>query len=57
MSLWPGDCNKDPQEVGMSLRKKVLLIALGAALAIVAGNNLTAFKNAVSTVASAVWGS
>jgi hypothetical protein len=40
----------------MSLRKKVLLIALGAALAIVAGN-LTAFKNAVSTVASAVWGS
>jgi hypothetical protein len=41
----------------MSLTKKVLLIAFGAALAIVAGHNLTAFKNAVSTVASAVWGS
>lgn len=41
----------------MSLRKKVLLIALGAALAIVAGHNLTNLQNAVSTVASAVWGS
>ncbi len=42
----------------MSL-KKVVVIALGSALAVIAGNSLmsTAVKNAVSVMASAVWGS
>jgi len=43
----------------MSLRNKVLAFALAAALAVVAGRTLsaTALQNAVTTVASAVWGS
>ena len=42
----------------MSLRSKVLILVLGAALAVVAGGALaTTFQEAPSTVASAVWGS
>ena len=41
----------------MSLRKRMLLIALAAALVILAGRNLTAVHHMVSAVASAVWGS
>lgn len=43
----------------MSFRSKVLVFVLGAALAVVAGSALAAgtLHNAVSVVASAVWGS
>jgi hypothetical protein len=41
----------------MSLRKKILVVALGVALAVLAGRNLTTLHNMVGTVASAVWGS
>jgi hypothetical protein len=43
----------------MSLRKKVLVVALALALAAIAGSSLTStgFKKAVSAMASAVWGS
>jgi len=46
--------------LGMSLSNRVLAFALAAALAVVAGRTLlsaTALQNAVTTVASAVWGS
>jgi len=41
----------------MSLRKGMLLIALGAALVLLAGRNLTAVQKMAGAVASAVWGS
>jgi hypothetical protein len=41
----------------MSFRKKVLLIALGAALLVLAGRNLSTLQNRVGAMASAVWGS
>lgn len=43
----------------MSLRKKILVIALGSALVMIVGRTLTpaTFQNAVSAMASAVWGS
>ncbi|HMC29566.1 MAG TPA: hypothetical protein VKL99_01945 [Candidatus Angelobacter sp.] len=41
----------------MSLRKKMFMIALGAALAIFAGRNLSTLQSMVGAVASAVWGS
>jgi hypothetical protein len=41
----------------MSLRKRILLIALGAALMVLAGRNLTTLQQTVGAVASAVWGS
>jgi hypothetical protein len=41
----------------MSLRKRILLVALGAALAVLAGHNLTTLQQITGAVASAVWGS
>jgi len=42
----------------MSLRSKVLILVLGAALAVVAGRALAATQqNATTMTASAVWGS
>ena len=41
----------------MSLRNRILLIALAAALMFLAGGNLTTMQRMVGAVASAVWGS
>ncbi|HZD94182.1 MAG TPA: hypothetical protein VE133_08010 [Candidatus Sulfotelmatobacter sp.] len=42
----------------MSLRKKVLVVVLGSALALIMGRNLkTIDLDVVSAMASAVWGS
>jgi hypothetical protein len=43
----------------MSLKSKVLILVLGAALAVIAGHTLTAttLHSAISLTASAVWGS
>jgi hypothetical protein len=42
----------------MSFRSKLLVFVLGAALAVIAGRTLAATAlNAVSVMASAVWGS
>lgn len=41
----------------MSFRKKVLLIALGAALLVLAERNLSTLQNTAGAIASAVWGS
>ncbi len=43
----------------MSFRSKLLVFVLGAALAVIAGRTLaaTTLQNAVSVMASAVWGS
>ena len=43
----------------MSFKSRVLILVLGALLAVIAGRTLTAttLQNATSVVASAVWGS
>lgn len=43
----------------MSLRNKVLTLALALTLAVIAGHSLsaTSTKNAIGSIASAVWGS
>jgi hypothetical protein len=43
----------------MSFRKQMLVVALAAVLAVLAGSGVTSttFKKAVSAMASAVWGS
>jgi hypothetical protein len=43
----------------MSFRSKILVLVLGAALAVIAGRTLTAttLQHAISGMASAVWGS
>ncbi len=43
----------------MSFRSKIMVLVLGAALAVIAGRTLTTttLHNAMSVMASAVWGS